>query len=171
MDAGIDLSACRGCHCLAARRAARAITRLYEKKLRPHGLRATQFSVLAALALKGPTPIKELAEILGLERTTLTRIGALLERNGWLTTAESEDARQRPFRLTAAGRRKLEGAFPAWKEAQELVHRKLENEGERRSLRMIRAYGVTQKGIKNEKQDTAATKPHAKTTDTKLRKE
>ena|SRR5437867_8856018 len=124
MGASVDLSPCRGCHCLAARRHARAVTRLFEEKLRPHGLRATQFSVLAALALMGPTPVKELAETLGLERTTLTRIGALLERNGWVSTARSEDARERPFRLTGAGRRKLERAFPAWKEAQHLVARR-----------------------------------------------
>jgi DNA-binding MarR family transcriptional regulator len=116
----VDLSACRGCHCLAARRHARAITRLFEEKLRPYGLRATQFSVLAALALKGPTPVTDLADMLGLERTTLTRIGAVLERNGWVGTARSGDARERPFLLTEAGRRKLEGAFPAWKEAQDL---------------------------------------------------
>lgn len=125
MRAPVNLSACRACHCLAARRHARAITRLFEGRLRPHGLRATQFSVLAALALKGPTPVTELAQTLGLERTTLTRIGALLERNGWVSTARSDDARARPLRLTAAGRRKLEGAFPAWKEAQDLVDRRL----------------------------------------------
>lgn len=125
MGTTVDLSGCRACHCLAARRHARAVTRLFEEKLRPRGLRATQFSVLAALALKGPTPVKALAETLGLERTTLTRIGALLERNGWVSTARSEDARQRLFRLTGAGRRKLEGAFPAWKEAQDLVDRRL----------------------------------------------
>jgi len=124
VGASIDLSACRACHCLAARRHAREITRLYEEKLRPHGLRATQFSILAALALKGPTPVRELAGILGLERTTLTRIGAVLERNGWVSAAQSEDARKRLLRLTAAGRRKLAGAFPAWKEAQDLAMRR-----------------------------------------------
>lgn len=121
----MDLSACKGCYCLAARRAARALTRLYEKKLRPHGLRATQFSILAALALKGPTPMIELAELLGLDRTTLTRSAAVLQRNGWVAVAQSEDARKHPLRLTPAGREKLEGAFPAWKEAQELVGQKL----------------------------------------------
>ncbi len=141
MEAGVDLSACRGCHCLAARRHARAITRLFEAKLRPHGLRATQFSVLAALALKGPTPVKELAETLGLERTTLTRIGALLERNGWVSTAQSEDARERPFRLTGAGRRKLEGAFPAWEEAQDLVDRRLKGPLGKRDDPNAAAYG------------------------------
>ncbi len=73
-----DLSLCTQCHCLAARRRARAITRHYEAKLRRHGLRATQFSILAALALAGPMPTGRLAELLGLERTTLTRSAALL---------------------------------------------------------------------------------------------
>jgi DNA-binding MarR family transcriptional regulator len=121
----VDLSVCRSCHCLAARRAARAITRLYEERLRPHGLRATQFSILAALTLKGPTPLGELAELLGLERTTLTRSAALLERKGWIAPAFSADARRHPLRLTPAGRRKLARAFPAWKSAQQLVGRKL----------------------------------------------
>ena len=121
MGSTVDLAATRNCYCLAARRNARAVTRLYEKKLRPHGLRATQFSLLAGLALKGPTPMSELAELLGLERTTLTRSAALLERSGWVATVRSEDARERPLRLTRAGRRKLENAFPAWKAAQDLA--------------------------------------------------
>jgi DNA-binding MarR family transcriptional regulator len=119
----LDFSAARGCHCLAARRAARAITRIYEERLRPHGLRATQFSVLAALAVKGPTPVKELADILGLERTTLTRVAGPLERNGWVVSGRPADGRVRPLRLTRKGHRKLERAFPAWKEAQDLIDR------------------------------------------------
>jgi DNA-binding MarR family transcriptional regulator len=114
-----DLALCRQCHCLAARRAARAITRHYEAGLRRHGLRATQFSILAALALGGPKPLGRLAEILGLERTTLTRGAALMERAGWVRTEPSADGRRRPLRLTALGRRKLESAYPAWKAAQE----------------------------------------------------
>jgi len=122
MDAR-HLSLCASCHCLAARRRARAITRLFDDKLRPHGLRATQFSVLAMLALGGPRPIGALAEALGLEHTTLTRGAAPLERNGWIESDRSTDARERPLRLTSAGRAKLEEAFPAWHEAQDIAGR------------------------------------------------
>jgi DNA-binding MarR family transcriptional regulator len=115
----IDLSDCTQCRCLAARREARAITRHFEAELRPHGLRATQFSILAALALAGTRPISELAELLGLERTTLTRAATLLEDRGWLRAESSQDARERPLRLTTTGRRKLEAAYPAWKAAQD----------------------------------------------------
>ncbi|HUZ02183.1 MAG TPA: MarR family transcriptional regulator [Thermomicrobiaceae bacterium] len=123
METVVDLTATRGCHCLAARREARALTRLYEEHLRPHGLRATQFSVLAALSQKGPTPVGELAEILGLERTTLTRGAALLERNGWVAGDRSQDARERLLGLTPAGLARLEAAFPAWQAAQDLAER------------------------------------------------
>jgi DNA-binding MarR family transcriptional regulator len=125
----IDLAPCASCNCLAFRRAARAVTRLYEGKLRPHGLRATQFSVLAMLALRGVTPMLQLAGFLGVERTTLTRSIAILEKKRWVTVEESKDARERPVRITDSGRRKVEAAFPAWKAAQELAQRKLGAEG------------------------------------------
>lgn len=109
----------KDCYCLDARRRARAITRLYEEKLRPYGLRATQFSVLATLKLKGPTPVSELAEFLVLERTTMTRGAAVMEKRGWIEPAETDDARVRAWQLTESGRKKLKEAFPAWKEVQE----------------------------------------------------
>ncbi|MGH8161629.1 MAG: MarR family winged helix-turn-helix transcriptional regulator [Gammaproteobacteria bacterium] len=119
MSKEADLWETRNCHCLAARREARAVTRLYEEKLRPYGLRATQFSILAALTLKGPTRLGELADLLGLERTTLTRAAKLLERNRWIGAAPSKDAREHLLKIRSAGRRKLEAAFPAWKSVQD----------------------------------------------------
>lgn len=123
MTSSVELGETTECWCLAARRTARTITRLYEAKLRPHGLRSTQFSILAALGLKGPTPVGELAEALGLERTTLTRSAVLLERHGWIRSVTPEDAREHPWQLSPAGRRKLEAVLPAWKAAQESAAR------------------------------------------------
>lgn len=123
MSLNVELAATRGCWCLAARRTARTLTRLYEKNLRPHGLRATQFSILASLALRGPTTVCELARVLDLERTTLTRSAALLQRNGWIRSVRPKDAREHRLELTPAGRGKLEAALPAWKVAQDRVSR------------------------------------------------
>jgi DNA-binding MarR family transcriptional regulator len=129
-----ELAATKDCHCLAARREARAITRIYEERLRPHGLRAPQFSVLAVLSLKGAGPITELAEILVVDRTTLTRSAAVLKRRGLIDEAPSDDAREHRLRITAAGRRALAAALPAWREAQELVGRQFPARTERRAL-------------------------------------
>ncbi len=116
-----DLQACAGCLCLASRRAARAITRAFDKSLRPLGIRATQFSLLAVLAGTGKLTIGELAEALGLERTTLTRNLALMEARHWVDARPGEDARARIVSITAQGRSAFKRAFPAWKQAQGAV--------------------------------------------------
>jgi DNA-binding MarR family transcriptional regulator len=117
MPPAVDLAMTRSCPVLAARRRARALTRHFDAHLRPHGVRSTQFSVLAMLAQRGPTGRGRLADGLGLERTTLTRSAATLERQGWIETLGTDDARERPLALTEAGRRVLDAALPAWKEA------------------------------------------------------
>ncbi|HET8944214.1 MAG TPA: MarR family transcriptional regulator, partial [Dehalococcoidia bacterium] len=108
---------------------ARTLTRLYERELRPHGLRATQFSILASLGIRGATKVGEIARGLDLERTTVTRSAALLERNGWIRHFPAKDGREHPLELTPAGRQKLETALPAWKRAQEAAGREFARSG------------------------------------------
>lgn len=121
MTANADLAATRACPCLAARRHARRTTRHFDRYLRRQGLRSTQFSVLASLALRGPTRIGLLAGFLELERTTLTRSAATLEGYGWLASRPSDDGRERLLVLTEAGRRVLDAAVPAWTEARDAL--------------------------------------------------
>lgn len=114
----LDLAQTRACHCLAARRRARAITRLYDEALRPVGLRATQFSLLAALAQMRESTLTPLAEFLGLDRTTLTRNAEVLLGRGWLAARSTADRRQRALVVTAEGAAVLERALPLWHEVQ-----------------------------------------------------
>lgn len=85
------LSTTNDCHCLATCRRAREIARLYNEKLHTYGLEAMQFSILATLATKGPTPIGELADTLWLERTTLTQSANRLECEGWGVGGSQEE--------------------------------------------------------------------------------
>lgn len=113
------LLATRDCACLAARRHARLLTRRFDERLRPHGLRSTQFSVLAALEQTGDITLGELAELLALERTTLTRSIGILEDRGWVTTIPDVDARRRRLGIAPAGRDRLGNALLSWQGAQE----------------------------------------------------
>src|SRR3954463_3473818 len=79
-----DYMAAAGCFCLAARQAARKITRLYDSYMQQAGIRVTQFTILSQLMLRGEMPIGKLAGILGMERTTLTRNLAPLEQQNWI---------------------------------------------------------------------------------------
>jgi DNA-binding MarR family transcriptional regulator len=109
--------------CTAAllRRASRAVTNAFDAAMRPAGLRNSQFSVLVALALARQAPISKLARILGLDRTTMTRNLAPLERRGLAVSVAGEDRRNKVFQLTARGQAALARALPAWQAAQASV--------------------------------------------------
>ena len=117
----IDLSECPDCLCWASRRAARKITRAFDRHLRPHGVRITQFTVLVMLMLAGPLTIGELAHKLSIERTTLSRNLALMEAAAWITTRPGDDARSRLVSVTGKGRAAVAASIAAWRRAQAAV--------------------------------------------------
>jgi DNA-binding MarR family transcriptional regulator len=107
------------CNCFAARRAARRISRLYERHLSEVELTSAQFSILVLLDENGQAIMSELALALGMERTTVLRALKPLQRRRLVETAPSAgDARRLALSLTAAGLRKLEQARPLWQDAQ-----------------------------------------------------
>jgi DNA-binding MarR family transcriptional regulator len=90
--------------------------------LRPAGLQASQLPVLVAVARfgEGGARISALAEVLGMDRTTLSRNLRPLETQGLLRVARvPDDARARVVLLTRAGERTLEMVFPLWQRAQQ----------------------------------------------------
>jgi DNA-binding MarR family transcriptional regulator len=111
----------RGCTCFKLRRLTRRVTQHYDRELAPAGLRVTQFSLLSALAARAEVPMTELADMLDLDRTTLTRNVAPLEARGFVEIAPGRDARSRTARITAAGRAAREVALPHWRRAQSAV--------------------------------------------------
>jgi DNA-binding MarR family transcriptional regulator len=106
------------CACFNVRKAARAVTALYDRTLAPCGLRTTQVTLLVALARAGDLPFTRLAGILGMDRTTLTRNVGPLERDGLLTLRPGPDRRVKLVAITDAGRRTLAAAIPLWQTAQ-----------------------------------------------------
>jgi len=108
-----------GCACTLIRRAARRMTQLYDDALAPTGLRITQYSLLANLDRRGPISMTDLAGVLGMDRTTLTRNVAPLERDGLLELRTAGHGRTKLATLSARGRRRLREAFPYWEQAQQ----------------------------------------------------
>lgn len=107
------------CLCLAARRASRTITREFDQALRAHDLRATQFTLLAALNIAGPLAIGALADLLAADRTTMTRNLALVEKRGLAKVrADKTDARSRVATITPEGKALLQEAMPTWRKVQ-----------------------------------------------------
>ncbi|MBT3658843.1 MAG: winged helix-turn-helix transcriptional regulator [Rhodospirillaceae bacterium] len=114
----MDLTEPKNCTCFNLRRAARAVTQLYDEALKPTGLRATQMPILAMLDAIGSVPMTQLANALGMDRTTLTRNLRPLLAQKLVATTEGADKRQRRVEITAQGRRRLTDAEPHWRAVQ-----------------------------------------------------
>jgi len=113
------------CACAELRKAARVVTRYYDLALRPSGLEATQFTLLQALQFAPGITQKRMAELLGMDSTTLTRTLAPLRRRGWIRSSPGADRRELRHSLTAAGQREYERALPYWENAQKKLKRAL----------------------------------------------
>jgi len=92
------------------RQAARAVTAQFDAQLQPTGLRATQLNLLMAVETGAATTITSLAEILAMDRTTMTRNLKLLRDRGFVEPHS--------IALTAKGRRSAAVALPLWEQAQ-----------------------------------------------------
>ena len=101
------------CAVMNLRQAARVITAYFDDELRPAGLRATQLNILMAIEIGRWSTISRLAEILAMDRTTLTRNLQLLRRRGLVASTG--------IALTAHGRRAAAEALPRWEKAQATV--------------------------------------------------
>ena len=105
------------CACLNLRMAARAVTQMYDNVLKPSALKATQFSVLAAVAQAGPASMTTVSRALVMDRTTLTRNLKPLLQRGLVAAATGGDKRQRTIAVTPKGEAVLAAALPLWKKA------------------------------------------------------
>jgi len=103
------------CNCLALRQAARHVSQFYDQFLAPHGLRATQYSILARLQRRGTMSINLLAAELVMHRTTLGRNILPLQREGLISISPGRvDRRSKKLRLTKAGAERCRGALKGW---------------------------------------------------------
>lgn len=105
------------CLCLYVQRAARLLARRFDDALRQVGLTNQQFSLLMSLNRPQPPGIGAVAELLGMDRTTLTAALKPLERRGLARIAvDSMDRRGRTILLTQDGEQLLAQAVPIWRD-------------------------------------------------------
>ena len=112
------------CYCFRARRVSRGLTRLYDEALRPLGVQTSQLSLLVVVAMAPDdgAPLGMMADVLLMDRTTLSRNLRPLEKAGLLRVARSPaDKRAKLVLLTPAGQRVVTKSLPLWRAAQRKI--------------------------------------------------
>jgi DNA-binding MarR family transcriptional regulator len=100
----------QACAVMNFRQVSRSVTARFDDQLRPAGLRATQLNLLMAIETGAATTVTGLAEILAMDRTTMTRSLKLLRDRGLVEKTR--------IVLTEKGRRTAASALPLWEQAQ-----------------------------------------------------
>ncbi len=114
------------CYCASARLAARRLTRLYEAELRHAGMNPPQFELMSWLQGRPRVSQTELAEMMDVDQTTLSRNLKLLIGQGWvISDVANNDRRRVEYRLSAEGQRALQRAMPHWQAATDRMRRAL----------------------------------------------
>jgi len=116
---GTTLHVRDNCLCLHVRRAARALARRFDDALRPLDLTNGQFSLMMSLNRPRPPKMRDVSDLLAMDRTTLTANLKPLERRGLVAiVADEKDRRARRMTLTPAGHALLMKAVPIWTETE-----------------------------------------------------
>ncbi len=106
--------------CLATRvrQLSRIITRVYDDAMRPLGITASQYTLLAQLAARDSITAVEIGHELDIEKSTLSRNLKRLLALGHIIMDPPAGRRGRGLHLTPKGQAILKDAFPIWQDAQ-----------------------------------------------------
>jgi len=106
--------------CLATRvrQLSRIVTRVYDDAMRPLGITASQYTLLAQLAARDAITAVEIGHELDIEKSTLSRNLKRLLALGHISMDPPAGRRGRGLHLTPKGQAILKDAFPVWQDAQ-----------------------------------------------------
>lgn len=97
----------------------RLVSSIFDNALKPYGIKATQFSVLSAVASMESASSRQLSRLLHMDVSTFSRTLAVMKKNHWLRSHPSGEGKIQTISLTREGKDVLMAAFPVWLEAQE----------------------------------------------------
>ena len=103
----------------------RMITAIYDDALVDVGLKTSQFNLLVAVTNREESRPAELAKILAMDESTLSRNVERMCVKGWLRLEPDNDRRSHLIRVTDKGLALIRKGYPAWQKAQEEVSRRL----------------------------------------------
>jgi DNA-binding MarR family transcriptional regulator len=103
----------------------RVITSIYDDALAKAGVKTPQFNVLVAVSNRSEMRPSELAKILAMDESTLSRNVDRMCAKGLLRLNPDDDRRSHRITITAKGSAIIDQAFPAWEKAQEEASRLL----------------------------------------------
>jgi DNA-binding MarR family transcriptional regulator len=109
------------CTCTTVKKLSRVLGKTYDAALSESGINITQLAVLRCISRRTGAPLSHLAKELEMDRTSLYRAIAPMERVGWISVEDGTDARSRTAILLNKGNMVLKNADKEWDKAQSKI--------------------------------------------------
>lgn len=117
------------CFCMRLKRASEELLKLYTKTIAPAGVTPVQYLILLRIHELQSGSLREIADAIGVDRSTLARTIRPLEKNGLVKDNKPVGARNGVLVLTPEGETVFRNAQALWNEAQDIVAARLGKEG------------------------------------------
>jgi DNA-binding MarR family transcriptional regulator len=119
----------RECLGLEVRMLSRLISGIYDDAMSGVGLKVSQFTVLVAVVNQERARPSELAKVLAMDESTLSRNVERMCARGWLRLEPDKDRRSHRIQVTEKGMVLIRKAYPAWQNAQAKVRSSMGADG------------------------------------------
>lgn len=106
------------CYCVNLRHAANSLTKYYDESFAQIQLTASQFFLINSISQLGSCNKTELSIYTRLERTTIIRNLAVLEKKGLILELPGETKRNKIIQLSDAGKQAVEEGQVIWERLQ-----------------------------------------------------
>ncbi len=116
-----EILKCTECTNFNLKKATRVIQNMFDDAFKPVGLEGTQYTVLGHVFVFGPISLTKLADLMHVDRTTLARNLAPLEKRDLVDIKQGSDRRAKFINITSKGKEVLSEALPLWKKTQEKI--------------------------------------------------
>ncbi len=107
----------------------RVITGIYDRALQPLGIKINQANILTMLSLTDRATSTDIAKVLLMEKSTVSRTVNRMRENGWISVAGQGDEPSFEITVTPKGRKLMAGVHAGWKKAQRQAAELLGEEG------------------------------------------
>lgn len=114
----VSVAVPRGCSSLKLRQLSRRVSQQFDELVSEAGMKTTQYSLLSTIVRLGPVRPGQLAQVMEMDASTLTRNLQPLVARGWVVQGSGSDGRSRQVEATEAGVAQQALAREAWKRAQ-----------------------------------------------------
>ncbi|MGH6997333.1 MAG: MarR family winged helix-turn-helix transcriptional regulator [Phenylobacterium sp.] len=121
-----------------SRKAARAVTRAFNQRLKPFGLNISQYVLLGVIARGEHRSIAAMAEEVGVEPSALVRNLRLLEARGLVAGEGGRGRGGRQLAVTPQGADLIETTIPAWRRAQADLAARLDGDADETRQALVR---------------------------------